>query len=277
MDPRESFAKQYLENNILKRMQRLQDDVAQLQKLYIASGVPVPEAEYDFQVGNGLGRWIKASLAETLAILGLPSSGGVVAVTGWKEVTDTWAYASASTFTVPTDATLTYQKGDPVRWKQGGGYKYGNIASVTATVVTILINSDHVIANSAVTDVAYARTPTPFGFPEWFNFASTVTPNTGAITTQSSSAQYKCIGRLMHSFINIAITNNGTGAGFIKFTTQAAFVDGIVWGSGRENNVTGNQLQVTSAGGGTAAVFNYNNTYPGGNGYSLLVGVSVKW
>lgn len=113
--------------------------------------------------------------AEKVDVTGNIATYGTNIGTGWFEVPDTWAYASASTITVPTDATTKYQKGDYLRWKQGGGYKYGTIASLTATVITIIVNTDYTVANSAITNVAYSRAVNPLGWPGWFNWAPTPT------------------------------------------------------------------------------------------------------
>ena len=76
---------------------------------------------------------------------------------GWVAVTDSWAYASASTITVPSDATTKYQKGDRIRFKQGAGYKYGVIVTVAATLITILVNTDYTVANAGITDIWYSK------------------------------------------------------------------------------------------------------------------------
>jgi hypothetical protein len=94
---------------------------------------------------------------------------------GWVEVSDTWAYASATTITVPTNATTFYQKGDRVRLKQGGAYKYFYIVTVAATLLTVTGGSDYTVANAAITDIAISRSFRPFGFPSEFNYLPTWT------------------------------------------------------------------------------------------------------
>ena len=94
---------------------------------------------------------------------------------GWVEVSDTWAYASATTITVPTNATTFYQKGDRVRLKQGGAYKYYYIVTVAATLLTVTGGSDYTVANAAITDIAISRSFRPFGFPQRFSWTPTWT------------------------------------------------------------------------------------------------------
>lgn len=92
---------------------------------------------------------------------------------GWTDdTTHTWTYASASTFTIAgVDLTTTFTKGTRLRFKQGAGYKYAVVvlsSFSTNTTVTILINTDYTIANSAITDNYYSYQVNPQGYPGWF-------------------------------------------------------------------------------------------------------------
>lgn len=107
----------------------------------------------------------------------------------WNSVSDSWSYASASTITVPTDATTIYQVGDRLRFKQGGGYKYYTIAAVAATTITVDVNTDYTVANAAITNIAYSRAPVPYGFPAYFNWSPTASGHTvgnGTVTARFS-------------------------------------------------------------------------------------------
>ena len=125
----------------------------------------------------------------------------------WTEVADAWAYASASTITVPTNATLTYQKWDRIRFKQGGSYKYFVITSLTATVLTMLVNTDFTVANSAITDIAYSRMAKPFGFPDSFAFA----PATANLTQTSATITAR-----------VSVSTNGFVNGFVNIVFGAS-------------------------------------------------------
>lgn len=105
---------------------------------------------------------------------------GLTEESGWMEISDSWSYATASTITVPSDATTKYSPYMRVRFKQGGGYKYYVIRSVAATTLTVAINDDYVVANSAITNIAVSHLDVPldfpmsFGFtPSWTNFTTT--------------------------------------------------------------------------------------------------------
>jgi len=162
---------------------------------------------------------VAGAVAATGAVTGSNLSGtntgdqtaaslGVVPNSGWTEVTGTWTYASASTITVPTDATTTYQKGDYLRWKQGGGYKYGTIAAITATLITIIVNADYSVANSAITDAAYSRAAMPLGWPDWFNWTPN-SPLTGFSSNPANSLyRYSSVGRKM----TVVVRQSGLGA-----------------------------------------------------------------
>ena len=94
---------------------------------------------------------------------------------GWIPVTNTWTYASASTFTIAGDVTAIYTKGTKLKFTQTT-VKYGIVASSSYsspnTTVTILVNTDYVIANAAISATSYSRIELPLGWPGWFNVAA---------------------------------------------------------------------------------------------------------
>lgn len=96
----------------------------------------------------------------------------VRAYDGWIDANESWAYASASTITVPSGAASKYQKGDRIKWTQTT-VKYGVIVSVADTVLTIAVNSDYTVANAAITVNYYSHEQNPMGYPHWFNFVTT--------------------------------------------------------------------------------------------------------
>jgi hypothetical protein len=86
-------------------------------------------------------------------------------LSGWAPAIETWEYASATTITVPSGAGGRYQKGDKIRLKQGGGYKYFYIVSVSDTTLSITGGSDYTLANAAITDNYYSKAMNPQGWP----------------------------------------------------------------------------------------------------------------
>lgn len=147
---------------------------------------------------------------------------------GWTPVLDTWTYASASTITIPSDGTTTYQKGMRIRFKQGGGYKYAVAYAVTATLITIFVNMDYTIANAAITDISYSFVENPLGWPNWFSRTATgiISGSTGSAGTYAqtnASAVYKITGDTIAEAIYMDITNKGSWSGsFILISTVPA-------------------------------------------------------
>ena len=165
---------------------------------------------------------------------GTPVDGYVTASTiaggaEWQGVTDSWAYASATTITVPSDATLKYQAGDKLRWRQGAGFLYGVIASVAATVITLIVTDDYAVANSAITDVAFSRVQNPFGFPDYFNYTPTLA---GFSAAPAGNNLYRW--RVSGKQIDIVIRQsaNGTSDDTVYTMTppvSAAVITAMIW------------------------------------------------
>jgi hypothetical protein len=135
---------------------------------------------------------------------------------GWTPVYDTWAYASATTITVPSGAASLYQKGDKLRFKQGAGYKYYYIVGVADTVLTVTGGSDYTVANSAITDIAISRAENPFGFPTQFTWTPVYSGfgslTFGTVTTQLAKFSVRgdtCTVSLRASGTTGGVTNNG--------------------------------------------------------------------
>lgn len=107
----------------------------------------------------------------------------------------------------------------------------------------------------------------------WTAYTPTVTAQTGTLTTVSATGASLTIGKTVLLVINITITTNGTGSGWIKATLPATSASGVnVVLSGREDATTGKMLQARITSGSTfAEIFNYDGSYAGGNGNVLYV------
>lgn len=109
----------------------------------------------------------------------------------------------------------------------------------------------------------------------WTSYTPTVTSQSGAISALGTvSARYKTIGKTMFWSALVAITTNGTGATWVNISlppgVTAASIGALV--AGREDGMAGKMLQGrVTAGQGTVVVVNYDNSYPGGDGYRLLL------
>lgn len=127
--------------------------------------------------------------------------------TGWKPVTDTWTYASATTITVPAGAASIYSVGDKIKFTQTT-VKYANIITVADTLLTISGGSDYTVANAAITEIYHSRVENPIGFPRFFNFA---TSPAGFSGTPIANSWFNIHGRDVHFWGIIQGTSNSTG------------------------------------------------------------------
>lgn len=135
-------------------------------------------------------------------------------VDGWTLATDTWTYASASTFTIAgVDRTTTFTKGTRLKFTQTT-VKYAVVVSSsfsTNTTVTIAVNTDYVIANAAITSPYYSYQASPQGYPSHFTYTPTLTNIT--IGNGTATGRYAQIGSLAFFSFNLtcgSTTSMGT-------------------------------------------------------------------
>lgn len=82
---------------------------------------------------------------------------------GYTASGETWTYASATTITVPTNATTKYDKGMIVKFSQTtGGTKYAVITNVAATLLTVKLLNGATLANETISNSFYT-TANPLG------------------------------------------------------------------------------------------------------------------
>lgn len=175
---------------------------------------------------------------------GLAASFNDNAATGWIPDTYTWTYASAATFSITGDHRGRINKGDKLRWTQGGTVKYGYVRSVAyggvTTVVTIIVNTDYVMANAQITAPAISKVASPVGFPSYFNYTPTVSGETGTgMTYTVTTARFTIAEQAFIAESNILVTAKGTSGGGMLVTTPvlAAGTAGAVMG--REDALVG--------------------------------------
>lgn len=113
-------------------------------------------------------------------------------IDGWTPVADSWAYASASTITVPAGAASFYHKGDRVKFTQTT-VKYFVITAVADTLLTIAVNTDYTVANAAISAIFYSHQQNPIGYPTWFNYTPTSITWTGGTPPSGTGSSKKYV------------------------------------------------------------------------------------
>ena len=176
-------------------------------------------------------------------------------VTGWIADTDTWVYASATTFTIAgVDRTAMFPKGTKIKLTQTTAKYFYVISSAFSTNTTITVSggSDYSLANAAITSPNYSYAGTPQGFPTIFNVTPTVyTDGGGTVPTYSTSTCYFSIsGRVCRYVVNLNNDSGGTagsGTGLIRVSTPLTIVVGTRhMGSGTIYEAGGTLLDFSS-------------------------------
>jgi len=135
----------------------------------------------------------------------------------------------------------------------------GNLGFTTGTN-GIIFNNSSALANSVLNDY------------ETGTWTPSVSASSGSITSYTSSGFYTKVGRMVCASFTVVITNNGTGSGavYVSLPFACPLSGDQPQGTGRENVLTGYQLQMIVGGSSTAAVRTYNNNYPGGTNAGIL-------
>jgi hypothetical protein len=108
----------------------------------------------------------------------------------------------------------------------------------------------------------------------WVSYTPIITSGSGTITTKSATGKYIQRGNIVYLKAEIAITTNGTGASFLTFTlpVQSGASATPSTMSGRERAITGSvvcgQIEGSTT---TCNLQKYDGTYPGGDGYVIIV------
>lgn len=153
---------------------------------------------------NGVGNWVAISVASD----------------GWVDAAESWAYASATTITVPSGAASKYAKGDKIKLTQTT-VKYFYIVGVADTVLTVTGGSDYTVANAAISANYYSHQTSPVGFPMEMNCAaltwntSDIDNGTGGQQPTAGSHKFCIIGNklfLRGAWANSNVFKNGAGA-----------------------------------------------------------------
>ena len=151
----------------------------------------------------------------TIALASTPStwSRHLVELAGWIPAQETWAYASATTITVPAGAASKYSIGDKIKLTQTT-VKYFYVTGVADTVLTVNGGTDYTVANAAITLNYYSKSASPVGFPHWFAYtttASNVTLGTGG----TKPARFRMNGRDVRAVVKVTLGTSADVTGAI--------------------------------------------------------------
>jgi hypothetical protein len=150
-----------------------------------------------------------------------------IATDGWISVNDSWAYASASTITVPSGAVSLYQKGDRIKWTQTT-VKYGVIVAVADTLLTIAVNTDYVVTNAVISAIYYSHQANPLGYPSSFGFTPAYT---GFSSNPSGDLRYSIVGNVCTLIVANSLAGTSNAAGYTLtmpvISTKIAYFVGV--------------------------------------------------
>lgn len=128
-------------------------------------------------------------------------------------------------------------------------------------------NSDITSLTGLTTPLAVSEGGTGDSGTAWTTASITLAAQSGTLTTASATMRYKKIGKTVFYNINVSITTNGTGAGYL-------IVGGFPWTAAVSAAIAGYNgagVSLVGAHSGTSAnLFKYDGTYPGANGASLV-------
>jgi len=153
---------------------------------------------------------------------------------GWTLAQDTWAYASATSFTISgVDRTAIFTKGTKLRLTQTTAKYFYVVSSSfsTNTTVNVTGGSDYTLANAAITLPYYSYASSPQGFPNWFNWAPSFTGFSANPT--NSVYRFQMIGNTVALAVRqgTAGTSNATSFKVSLPITAQTITDGGWWGS----------------------------------------------
>lgn len=188
---------------------------------------------------------------------------------GWIDSTQTWTYVSATSFKITgTDVTAQFPVGTKIKLTQTTAKYFYVTAATFSTDTTVTVNggSDYTLANAAITSPMYSYMETPQGHPGWFAYTPTVTAVSGSFTTTSATGRFSMNGRLVTITPIITITTVGTGTGCLFTVPVTAKASGYYAVSGRDDAVSGKQLQGRLTSTTQISMANYDNTNPSASG-----------
>lgn len=169
----------------------------------------------------------------------------------------THVVSNSLTFAGTDGTTQTFQATDTI---------VGRATTDTLTNKTIA-GASNTLTVRAASDVTgtlpVANGGTNYTGTAWTPFTATVTPGSGAITTQASASSFLQIGKLVHVRIAVTISAIGTAAGTVTVNLPTGTLVAQQAILGRESGVSGKVLAGSGGSGASSVlVLNYDNSNP---------------
>jgi len=167
---------------------------------------------------------------------------------------------------------------------QSGATVKVSVANLTAGRAVAMAGgsfTDNITQNTAAKGVNFtANTPVASMTSQLLNWyeegtwTPTITSSGGTITTVGTcTGQYTRIGRQVTLSMDLRITNNGTGTGYLTVAGLPISMGATLYGAGSSTEIgaTGKLLALSAGTETTINITNYDGTYPGVNSFRAPV------
>lgn len=150
----------------------------------------------------------------------------------------------------------------------------GNVNGVSCdTTVTGVVSNNEFKGNTTNITAAAGSGLSVFdnaGVANWVSTSLGMTSSVGALGANSGTLRVRKVHDTVSFEYSGVITANGTGSGSINIVLPYVAL-GAFAGSGRASGVSGKMLQLYSNGSTTAVIYNFDGSYPGSNGETIVV------
>jgi hypothetical protein len=130
--------------------------------------------------------------------------------------------------------------------------------------------ADATSGQSFSSNVVQLPAPQAVSSSAWLSFTPVVTPNAGSLTSVTPSCRYIVLGKLIVFTMNIIITTNGTGSGYLIATVPVSpgVMPSCSFAAIRSNDFASVSCILSA---GQLLLFKYDGTYPGVDGTTITV------
>jgi hypothetical protein len=170
--------------------------------------------------------------ALTFGSLSTASKAQLVPSNGWTPDSNTWTRVSDFVFSVAS--ATPYYAGVKVMWTSNNAptTRYGTVASVSGTNITIATNDDYKLTNGdTISGFHYSTAEAPSGFPRYFNFATTctLTGDSSNPAPTINNAQFKFLSN-GHYYVFYYLSMTSTvGSGTYRLSLPVTAQSGVGW------------------------------------------------